>query len=190
MPFGSGLTKPHWMEAQNETIRAELGGRAGGCPDLVRDDSLYHVGGGTMKKYNTRPIDFTGCHPVIAEHLKRCEMVKCRVWDSFWDRGGETEAWICRYLRDSKLPYKSDSDVPWKNAEPLPIKVKRIMPPERAIPVLIAEGWAFNKFGDLICPGWVILSHAFQYFGKPGYTPGAANHSWPPCIIEEVEDDE
>ena len=24
-----------------------------------------------MKKYNTKPIYFTGCHPVIAEHLKQ-----------------------------------------------------------------------------------------------------------------------
>ena len=30
-----------------------------------------------MKKYNTKPIDFTGCHPVIAEHLKRGEAIEC-----------------------------------------------------------------------------------------------------------------
>ncbi len=143
-----------------------------------------------MKKYNTRPIDFTGCHPVIAEHLKRGEIVKCKVWDSGRNRGHEVEAWICRYNSNSNLPYISGSGTPWRNAEPIPIKVKRIMPPERAIPILIDEGWKFNKFGDLIRPGWVILSHAFQYFGKPGYTPGAAGHSWPPCIVEEVEDDE
>ena len=35
-----------------------------------------------MKKYNTKPIDFTGCHPVIAEHLKRGEAIECRVWDT------------------------------------------------------------------------------------------------------------
>ena len=29
-----------------------------------------------MKKYNTRPIDFTGCHPVIAEALKRGEAME------------------------------------------------------------------------------------------------------------------
>ena len=55
MPFGSGLTKPHWMEAQNETIRAELGGRFGGRPALGRDDSFYHVGGDSMSTKQYRP---------------------------------------------------------------------------------------------------------------------------------------
>ena len=40
-------------------------------------------------KYNTRPIDYTGCHPVIAEALRRHEDIKCRVWDSDCDRGPE-----------------------------------------------------------------------------------------------------
>ena len=45
-----------------------------------------------MKKYNTKPIDFTGCHPVIAEALKRNEAIKCRVWDSDYVRKVEAEA--------------------------------------------------------------------------------------------------
>ena len=32
-----------------------------------------------MKKHTTKPIDFTGCHPVIAEALKRGEAIKCKV---------------------------------------------------------------------------------------------------------------
>ena len=77
-----------------------------------------------MKKYNTRPINFDGCHPVIAEHLKRSEIVKCKVWDSGRVRGREAEAWICRYNGNSSLPYRSESDTPWKHAEPIPIKVE------------------------------------------------------------------
>ena len=48
-----------------------------------------------MKKYTTKLIDFTGCHPVIAEALKRGEIIKCRVWDIRGDvkRG----VWICLY---------------------------------------------------------------------------------------------
>lgn len=31
-----------------------------------------------MKKvYNTKPIDYTGCDPVVTEHLKRCKSVYC-----------------------------------------------------------------------------------------------------------------
>lgn len=143
-----------------------------------------------MKKYNTRPIDFTGCHQVIAEHLKRGEAIECRVWDINGMGGGV--GIVVGYSASNEHPYRCDNvgSSIYRHAEPIPIKTRRIMPPERAIPILIAEGWKFNKFGDLIRPGWVILSHAFQYFGKPGYTPGAAGHSWPPCIIEEVEDDE
>ena len=55
MPFGSGLTKPHWMEAQNETIRAELGGRVGGSPDLVRHDPQPPVYGVSMSAKEYRP---------------------------------------------------------------------------------------------------------------------------------------
>ena len=32
-----------------------------------------------MEKYKTKPIDFEGCHPVIAEHLRRGEAILCRV---------------------------------------------------------------------------------------------------------------
>lgn len=143
-----------------------------------------------MKKYNTRLINFDGCHPVIAEALKRCEIIKCRVWDSDWVRDGEIEAWICRYDGNSSLPYRPASNTPWKHAEPIPLKTRRIMPPERAIPILIAEGWRFNEYGNLVCPGEEISVSAFRYFGKPCDTPGAAARFWPACIIEEVEDDE
>lgn len=140
-----------------------------------------------MKKYTTKPIDFTGCHPVIAEALKRGEAIECFVWDEEGEL--KIKAWVCGYARGTTYKYRI-KECGYAYAKPIPRKVRRIMPPERAIPVLIAEGWAFNKFGDLVRPGWVILSHAFQYFGKPSYTPGVAGHSWPPCIVEEVEDDE
>jgi len=90
-----------------------------------------------MKKYNTRPIDFTGCHPVIAEAL-----------------------------------------------------VKRIMPPERAIPVLIAEGWRFDNRGALRGETYCVVPQMFEKMGKPLDDPSAISWSWPSCIIEEVEDDE
>lgn len=143
-----------------------------------------------MKKYNTRPIDFTGCHPVIAEHLKRGEIVKCKVWDFGRDKGREVEAWICRYNSNSNLPYISGSGTPWRYAEPIPIKTRRIMPPERAIPVLIAEGWAFGDSGDMVGCGNSVVTPMFKLMGKPLSDPKTSGWVWPPCIIEEVEDDE
>ena len=140
-----------------------------------------------MKKYNTRPIDFTGCHPVIAEHLKRGEEIECRAWDN---KGAvKKEMWICRYKSSAGLPYRSETDTPWKYAEPIPLKVKRIMPPERAIPVLIAEGWKFTRTGCLTGPSCVLGPRMYALMG--GDVDGdASNFAWPSYIIEEVEDDE
>ena len=140
-------------------------------------------------KYNTKPIDFTGCHQVIAEHLKRGEAIECRVWNykgtceevlwvvSYWDKTYVTEGIV-------------ECDVEWEHAEPIPIKVKRIMPPERAIPVLIAEGWKFNSSGQMYRPEQTIQPAMFCRFGTPLDDPNTISWSWPPCIIEEVEDDE
>ena len=141
-----------------------------------------------MKKYNTRPIDFTGCHPVIAEALKRSEAIECLVWDKKGDV--KREVWICRYKGRSDFPYLSETGVFWKHAEPIARKVKRIMPPERAIPVLIAGGWVFSTDGRLVGPEQTIIQAMFHCMGKPVDDPSVSHWSWPPCIIEEVEDDE
>ena len=141
-----------------------------------------------MKKYNTRPIDLTGCHPVIAEHLKRGEAIECLVWDN---NDAKKEVWICRYKGRSDFPYLSETGVFWKHAEPIPLKVKRIMPPERAIRVLIAKGWKFGDNGDLVGYGSNCVRTAmFKLMGKPLSDPKVSSWTWPSCIIEEVEDDE
>ena len=142
-----------------------------------------------MKKYNTKPIDFTGCHPVIAEHLKRSEAIECRVWD-ITGHGGRVEI-VVGYLASSAYPYRcGDTRISiYRHAEPIPIKTRRIMPPERAIPMLIAKGFAFTSEGWLIGNGFTLTPQMYVFMGK--YLDGEASEfTWPPCIIEEVEDDE
>ena len=141
-----------------------------------------------MKKYHTRPIDFTGCHPVIAEHLKRGEEIECRAWDN--KGAAKKEIWVCRYKSSAGLPYRSETDTPWKYAEPIPLKVKRIMPPERAIPMLIAGGWRFDDSGNMIGPVYSVVTNMFKLMGKPLSAQKVSEWKWPDCIIEEVEDDE
>ena len=142
-----------------------------------------------MKKYTTKPVDFTGCHPVIAEALKQGEAIECKVWVNKGDV--KREVWVCRYKGRSDFPYLSETDIFWKHAEPIPIKAKRIMPPERAITVLIANGWRFNQFGQMengVRP--FILPGAYQMMGCTLEEAEKYEMYWPPCIIEEVEDDE
>ena len=140
-----------------------------------------------MKKYTTKPIDFTGCHPVIAEALKRGEAIKCNVWDNYRDH---EVVWVCLYEMGAKYPYRNITGTGWKDAEPIPLKTRRIMPPERAIPVLIANGWVFSTDGRLVGPEQTIIQAMFHCMGKPIDDPSVSSWSWPPCIIEEVEDDE
>ena len=141
-----------------------------------------------MKKYNTRPIDCTGCHPVIAEALKRSEAIECRVWDNN-DVYVKRKVCICRYKGSSDLPYRSETDTPWKHAEPIPLKTRRIMPPERAIPVLIANGYEFDTSGEIVGQWPNILPVMLPFMGRV-LDGEAVCFNWPPCIIEEVEDDE
>ena len=139
-----------------------------------------------MKKYTTKPIDFTGCHPVIAEHLKRGEAIKCKVWDDY--RNHEV-VWVCLYEMGAKYPYRNITGTGWKDAEPIPIKTKRIMPPERAIPTLIANGYEFDTSGKLVGQWPNILPVMFPFMGRV-LDGKAVFFNWPPCIIEEVEDDD
>ena len=146
-----------------------------------------------MKKYTTKPIDFTGCHPVIAEHLKRGEAIECWVWD-FTSMSGRVEI-VVGYSANNKYPYRCDNGSIYRNAELIPVKVKikRIMPPERAIPVLIAEGWKFaNHFGHMKhdeLPDKTIYPSAFELMGQPLEKYKDYPMYWPDCIIEEVEDE-
>ena len=144
-----------------------------------------------MKKYTTKPIDFTGCHPVIAEHLKRGEEIRCWAWDT--DRAekprGCHEVWIVRFWQSADYPYRTTTDSFFRHAEPIPLKVKRIMPPERAIPVLIAEGLKFDDNGNLVGCGISVMTSMFKLMGKPLSDPKTSVYAWPFCIIEEVEDD-
>ena len=139
-----------------------------------------------MKKYNTRPIDFTGCHPVIAEHLKRGEEIECKVWDTTGIGSGV--GFVVGYFASDAYPYRTRVDA-FRYAEPIARKVRRIMPPERAIPVLIANGWRFDHLGQMHGPRQLIVSAMFYHMGSRLDAPDTISWSWPSCIIEEVEDE-
>ena len=142
-----------------------------------------------MKKHTTKPIDFTGCHPVIAEALKRGEMIECHVSDTNKEPSSYPRVFIDHW--NARGFYTENmAGTKWLYARPVTRKIKRIMPPERAIPVLISEGWSFDDSGNLVGCGISIMTVMFRLMGKQLSDPEALMYAWPSCIIEEVEDDE
>ena len=144
-----------------------------------------------MKRYTIKQIDFTGCHPVIAEALKRGKTIECKVWDN--KKCESRVGFVVGFSAGNGRPYRCDNRglSIYRHAEPIPVKdkIKRIMPPERAIPTLIAEGWKFNTSGQMDGPRQTILPGMFCSMGRRLDDPNTVSWSWPPCIIEEVEDE-
>ena len=138
-------------------------------------------------KYNTKPIDFTGCHPVIAEHLKRGEAIECMVWDTSCMSG--RVGFVVGYSASNEHPYQCDNagSSIYRHVEPIPRKIRRIMPPERAIPVLIAEGWKFNSKGNIAGPSGTLTPYQYSLMGT-SLDGEAGDYDWPPCIIEECDE--
>lgn len=131
-----------------------------------------------MKKYNTRPVDYTGCHPAVAEALKRGEAIECEVWDDEDSGHDKRRRYITGYIPGA---YLMTNGVFWSNAEPTPLKVERIMPPERAIPVLIANGWEYNEEGALVGEPPIVSS----MFKEMGGLLDKSRAVWPSCIVYE-----
>lgn len=100
-------------------------------------------------KYKTKPIDYTGCHPVIAEHLKRGEAIYCEVWD---DTKDELERHlIASYILGDEFPYRTTSGGPWEHAEPISIQ-KRIKKASEIIKWCEENGWEIDAEGNWVAP--------------------------------------
>ena len=56
--------------------------------------------------------------------------------------------------------------------------------------MLIAEGLKFDDNGNLVGDEYTVLNNMFKLMGKPLSDPKVSFWVWPPCIIEEVEEDE
>ena len=138
-------------------------------------------------KYNTRPVDYTGCHPAIAEHLKRGEAIECLVWDGRLE--DKVVGFVAGYFASNRYPYRCDEEGAsiWMYAEPIARKAKRVMPPERAIPVLIAEGWKFRSSGSIMGPSSILTPYQVSLMGT-SLDGEAGDFRWPDCIIEECDE--
>lgn len=139
----------------------------------------------SKKKYKTKPIDYTGCNPVIVDHLKRGLAVECWCWDEVFDKGCK-DLVLCI---DTNKTYKYRAvNENYSNAEPIEIKtVLRKKKASEIVKWLEDKGYEFD--GEL----WVSKSFVAQIYnsnifldcGKQVMKP----MSWAPSEwYEEVEE--
>lgn len=141
------------------------------------------------KKYKTKPIDYTGCHPVIADHLKRGLAIECRVKREFheWEEDAEyINAFLAYHHGES---YQSDKDFSdYFMAEPIEIKtVLRKKKASEIVKWMEDRGYEFDgKFWvGSDCNARIYSSNIFSNYGK---VISAPRHWEPAEWYEEAEE--
>lgn len=136
----------------------------------------------------TKPIDYTGCHPEIAECLKRSEAVLCRVWGY-----GEKEnyrhinpAYIYLYQHGEEYPYFVSRGDSWKHAEPVKT-VTKVKKASEIVKWLEDNGFYVNSHGHWICCSERVLIFNCSMFQFCGEKPNCG-YTWLPEWLEEVEE--
>ena len=92
-----------------------------------------------MKQFVTKDIDYTGCHPDIANALRQGKAIRCKIDDN-------QTALVIGYDRKDcyEKPYVGDSSRAFSHAEP--IQAKRIFKdPVSIMKILVEEVWFFNE---------------------------------------------
>ena len=138
---------------------------------------------GRMPKYQTEPIDYTGCHPIIAKHLQQNLAINCIVCDN---RGANPPPTMIRkYNIRSDYPYCGDSGS-WKHAEPIEIKVMKTVVKPASVIVKWLEDSGYKVVGN----GFWVRTGCVQFnpimFQECGKEP-TKRFNWNPAWLEEVE---
>lgn len=98
-------------------------------------------------KYDTKDTDYTGCDPVIAEHLKQDKAILCEVWDNPDDVS--REKYVYAYDVKSPFPYRIKS-MGYKYATPI-VKKKTVTMVKSAPEImeeLIRHDYEVNENGN------------------------------------------
>ena len=128
----------------------------------LNDDEIELYEEKKMTKYTTEPIDYTGCHPVIAEHLKRGEAILCRVTDDYCNNW-VVNFMVSGYRKHSPFHYSGwfiggDGNVyAYAYAEPIPTKRKVLMSAEKAVVKLIERGATIKD-----CEKFIVLFKDYE----------------------------
>lgn len=118
-----------------------------------------------MPKYKTKPIDYTGCDPVIAEHLKKGEAIYCKCWDDY--EQDFKYAYVIIYNIKQDLPYKAEFYC-YKHATPV-LSRTRVKKASEIVKWLEDNGYRVNENGSWVHFNFEKLTFSyimFQYCGK------------------------
>lgn len=105
---------------------------------FVRDEHIEHIEPTTI----TRPIDFTGCNPQIADALKQNLSVLCEVWDSDSKSDECKKQYVWGWDAIDKT-YRAE-DCWYIHAEPV-VKKRVLKPITETITLLLQNGWVFSE---------------------------------------------
>lgn len=136
-----------------------------------------------LKDYITEPIDYTGCHPVIAEALKALRAIECYVWDAnVADRRTRT---VYAYDSTCGLPYRTSNFGPYRNAEPIPKKKTetRVKSAPEIMQWLVDNKYRVDSSGFWCGRSFNFVPEMWQFCGKPP----SDEFSWHKEWLEEVE---
>ncbi len=171
-------------------VIAKIGKGVSGCQliDCISDNGhmrgMYEHRFKLIKpapQYTTRPIDYTGCDPVIAEHLQRGESILCECTGG---GGNINEELISSYCLGSEYMYES-LDCAFTNAKPIPRKrtETRVKKASEIVAWLEDNEYKVDCGGHWNGPKIGFANGMFQYCGaKPSGT-----FDWLPEWLEEVE---
>jgi len=115
-----------------------------------------------MKKYTTKDIDYTGCNPIIVEHLKQNKAILCKVSDvDDWLLDPEM---VIGYKRAGNH-YRTERSF-YLYAEPIPVPEPKVKKSSEVMKVLEDEGYEVDEDGLWKGDGPTFVPEMWQYCGK------------------------
>lgn len=157
-------------------------------PQIVSEEDIILIEEPKMPKYTTEPIDYTGCHPVIAEHLKRGEAILCRVRE--YDHSTPEVSYVHAYIKKFPWGYNTISldgyYTTCKYAEPISVKRRVLMSAEKAVVKLIENGWKLSPdCTEIQKPGTGLILECLKE--REGMERSMLEF-YPDYLFEEVDD--
>lgn len=179
------VTVVEYNETANFPYRGSLGSTylEDGCAYIGTETEHDLIKEKPTTSYDTKPINYEGCNSVIADHLKQGLSILCEVWD---EPSTKRTRHVIAYSSKAYYKYFTETSV-YTYAVPVEIKQRKLIPPERAIPILIENGYTFEENGGMINKDTQrIIPEMLLLLGLPMHDSRVQCWQWPDCIVEEL----